>query len=312
MSYIELNDILEELLDENKRLFNELLFANNCLTKFIEFKSFIEIVFNKVNNYLEPNDCRKFKDLNEDIEKTFDGKRINNFNQTKCRINFQCEENSETNASVSEEPISDDIHISEDYETQQVLENLDNNLMNNVIKVKSEEYCNQVNSDEDTDDYEPGQLFDFSDRSETSDEDIDRRNNSLSKLRTFRTKGRTIGKVGQKVHSCDEPECNFTARSRCELKEHQMCVHSDETPYVCEVPGCGKAFKITRYLKKHMRNSHLGLGTHTLRYKGKVLVAKKFQCDYPGCSYRAARSDYVKRTQGSGSLYRETIPVLVL
>ena len=146
-------------------------------------------------------DCRRLKNLNPDIQKNFDGKEINNLNQTKCRIN-----------------------------------------------------------DDETDDYEPEQLSDFSNQSDTSDEDIDRVTNF--------TKRRTIGKVGQKVHYCDEPECHFKARSRCELKEHQMCVHSDETPYVCEFPGCGKAFKITRYLKKTHEKQSLRLRNSDIDIQG--------------------------------------------
>ena len=340
MAYIEINDILVELLDENKRLLNELLFANNCLTKFIEFKSFIEIVFNKVNNYLEPNDCRRFKDLNNDIKKTFDRKQINNFNQTKCRINFQNEENSETNGLRSEEPIGEDIHILEDNETTHVLEkNLNNYLINNIrSKIKSEEFGDQFNSDEDTDDYEPEQMFDFSDQSVTSDEDMDsdygpkggplkcaidgceKIFNSRSGLTKHRrrchsnrgtntsseegippkvkAKSRSAGTSDEKKYICDEPDCDYKCRTAADLKEHQMCVHSDERPFECEFPGCGKTFKTKRYVRKHMLRTHSGQRRKDSTQMSEVFMEKKYVCDWPGCDYRTVKSVYLREHKG--------------
>ena len=47
--YIRVNDIFDDLSEENKRLNNELMFANNCLKVLTEFKS----LFNKI--------CLKFE-----------------------------------------------------------------------------------------------------------------------------------------------------------------------------------------------------------------------------------------------------------
>ena len=46
MSYVSVNDVLEELAEENTRLTNELLVAKQCLTVLCRFKSFVEILFN--------------------------------------------------------------------------------------------------------------------------------------------------------------------------------------------------------------------------------------------------------------------------
>ena len=51
MSNILVNDIFDELLDENKRLLNELLFSNKCINLFIEFKSFIDSISLKLKTY---------------------------------------------------------------------------------------------------------------------------------------------------------------------------------------------------------------------------------------------------------------------
>ena len=63
MSDIKVNDIFDELFNENKRLLNELLFADKCLKCLTEFKSFVNLVINKINNYLEANDMSKYREF---------------------------------------------------------------------------------------------------------------------------------------------------------------------------------------------------------------------------------------------------------
>src|SRR5882757_3448721 len=41
MAKIEINDILEELMNENKRLVNDLLFANKCINVLLQFKRYL-------------------------------------------------------------------------------------------------------------------------------------------------------------------------------------------------------------------------------------------------------------------------------
>ena len=63
MAYIEINDIFDDLREENRRLLNELLFADKCLKYLTEFKSFVDLVINKINNYLEVNDISKYREF---------------------------------------------------------------------------------------------------------------------------------------------------------------------------------------------------------------------------------------------------------
>ena len=44
MFSIKVNDVFEELSEENKRLLNELMFANKCLKVLITFKTFVEFI----------------------------------------------------------------------------------------------------------------------------------------------------------------------------------------------------------------------------------------------------------------------------
>ena len=63
MSNNEVIDIIENLKQENQNVFNQLIFANHCLKYSIEFITFVDSVFNKINEYLEENDISKYKEF---------------------------------------------------------------------------------------------------------------------------------------------------------------------------------------------------------------------------------------------------------
>ena len=78
MTYININDIFNELKEENKRLLNELLFADKCLKCLTEFKLFVDLVINKINNYLEENDILKYREFCSIYETILNGINRNN------------------------------------------------------------------------------------------------------------------------------------------------------------------------------------------------------------------------------------------
>ena len=97
MSNVLVNDIFDELLDENKRLLNELLFSNKCINLFIEFKSFIDSISLKLKPILVSNElikynelCNKYEEING--ENTFDCEPTNS--STNERIETQTKVNS--------------------------------------------------------------------------------------------------------------------------------------------------------------------------------------------------------------------------
>ena len=72
---IVVNDVLEELNEENKRLFEELLFANKCLKVLNEFKSFVEFNSNQFKLNLEENNKQLYEKLSEKVKQVLDEKR---------------------------------------------------------------------------------------------------------------------------------------------------------------------------------------------------------------------------------------------
>ena len=110
---IEFNDVFEELTEENDRLLNELIFAENCLKMFIEFKTFIELVLDK--NSIDLNDKQRYEELKNDIDNSLSQRSVlsslkseneSNFNQ-KFSDNFDDNitdfESSETELQLSDE-----------------------------------------------------------------------------------------------------------------------------------------------------------------------------------------------------------------
>ena len=77
MSSLTVNDILEELLDENNRILNELLFAHKCIIKSLEFKEFIDSIDKEFVDQLNPKLKRKYEELSRGFNHLIDQKWAN-------------------------------------------------------------------------------------------------------------------------------------------------------------------------------------------------------------------------------------------
>ena len=77
MSSLTVNDILEELLNENNRILNELLFAHKCITKSLEFKEFIDSIDKEFIDQLNPNLKKRYEELSRGFNLLIDQKWAN-------------------------------------------------------------------------------------------------------------------------------------------------------------------------------------------------------------------------------------------
>ena len=71
MSSVEAVDVFEELSEENKRLLNELQFADNCLKALIEFRTFCELLFKTFKYNFTVEDQIKYEELVDKVEEAF-------------------------------------------------------------------------------------------------------------------------------------------------------------------------------------------------------------------------------------------------
>ena len=86
MSLIIVRDIFDELRDENRRHLNELLFVEKCLKCLTEFKSFVDLIFNKIDVYLEENEISKYREFGSRFEVILTGR--NNYLLKKYNDHF--------------------------------------------------------------------------------------------------------------------------------------------------------------------------------------------------------------------------------
>eukprot|EP00062_Callorhinchus_milii_P009786 gi/632953940/ref/XP_007892695.1/ PREDICTED: GDNF-inducible zinc finger protein 1 [Callorhinchus milii] len=78
------------------------------------------------------------------------------------------------------------------------------------------------------------------------------------------------GIIPEIIYCCEI--CNQTFANRCNLKSHQMHVHSEELRFPCTL--CGKRFKRKKYVKRHNLKVHEGGERHLCLQCGKGLSSK--------------------------------------
>ena len=69
--YVLVNDIFDDLFDENKRLLNELLFADKCINLLNKIKTFLDLNSNEIKVNLVSKQLKVFNDLLQTIEEVF-------------------------------------------------------------------------------------------------------------------------------------------------------------------------------------------------------------------------------------------------
>ncbi|KAF9245257.1 hypothetical protein BU15DRAFT_85600 [Melanogaster broomeanus] len=114
--------------------------------------------------------------------------------------------------------------------------------------------------------------------------------------------------TGHRPFQCDVCHQNFSEAAT--LQQHTRR-HTQERPYVCDHPGCGKAFAITGALTIHKR-THNGLRPFKCTYCDKAFSessnlskhlrthtgARPYMCTHDGCGKSFARPDQLARHLG--------------
>ena len=288
---IKANDVFEELSEENKRLLTDLTFANECLLKLLQLKSFLELIFDKISYTLEECDSQKYQDLNNEVNqllqrrldiknwKNNDNQTIDNLNDYENDIKFShCL--SEINNKLSEDCNYTDYECSSDITTGRMKISNKNKL--NSCKSLAKRETNGLNGKNrsrrgrkpkitsdlniDSNGIKPKKeliVCDYSDCDQV-----------FKTPKSYKTHKRLIH-LQIKPFACQYPDCNYGAISKSQLETHQI-IHSDERPFVCQIGKCGKAFKAEMRLKTHQKFVH-------------KVCAELFRCEWPGCEFETVR-----------------------
>ncbi|XP_054162938.1 zinc finger protein 675-like [Oppia nitens] len=80
---IDVDDVIDELMAENKRLVNELLFANKCLNLLTELKDHMNLVHKKYEEHIQAEDISQWQTLQKSVDTTVDGFTMCSFSHLK-------------------------------------------------------------------------------------------------------------------------------------------------------------------------------------------------------------------------------------
>ena len=289
---IVVNDVLEELNEENKRLFNELLFANKCLKVLNEFKNFVELNSNQFKLNLDESNKQLYEELSENVKQVLNAKsyHLKNFNDNN-----------------SIEVMSEEICF-DDNESEEIMSKKNKKKSRNTGKISSDSLLCEW----------PGCQYMTTARDRTGHREALRKHSVVHSEKKFvccyrdchyKTYKRSSLKTHMRKHEKKETlrytderpfvcqTCGKRFAINSLLTAHIKIMHTvfDE-PVVCRIDDCDKRFKNNFDLKKHQNICHLlsfvcDYCDYKTRSKTQLLRHKiqnhtnemPFKCQFEGC-----------------------------
>ena len=304
---IRINDIFEELNDENKRLLDDLSFANECLIKLVELKNFVELIFIKIRHNLEENQSNKYEKLNNGVNevlqrrpdikdlKSIDNEIIDNFVNSENDIKFS-HNFAENDNELSDDPNDPDYDISgkvitgrlkilkkKKLKTSETFPERATNGLN--VKFKKKRGRKPKNySNPDTNGIKPKKetiVCDYGDCDQ-----VFKNSNSYEKHKR-------VVHLKVKAFVCEYPDCHFGTNFKKNLETH-LVIHSNKRPFVCDFNDCGKTFKLEAQVKTHKRTVH-------------KLCANLRKCEWPGCDYETVIRSHMAQHMTKHTVREKTV-----
>ena len=152
MSSLKVNDILEELLDENNRILNQLLFAHKVIIKSLQFKVFIDSIAQEFVHHLQPNVKDKCEKLSLELNLLIDQKCANiseessdetkSVNVIKSTTSDQSIETDSDYHTINDDNVSDE----EEYNSEESVKELDVSKTSQTKNNTPKHICNRCAS----------------------------------------------------------------------------------------------------------------------------------------------------------------------
>ena len=281
--YVLVNDIFDELFNENKRLLNELSFADKCIKVLNKIKTFIDLNSNEIKVNLVSKQLKVFNDLLQTIEEVFREKNSFVIEVKEEVIEENIRSNKRINSSVKKNPKlikTKAKNKNKDKNTIEVVslkknenkrietipdnnffielndENVNNKQLkssakkHSVIKKDKKTMKNIISSPKNNN-YNNSEKSIESQESKTDEwvcdrEECGQRFQSEKKLIYHLSRHKTI-------HKCDYPGCQFKYPHINKLIRHQR-KHTGEKPFECDI--CHKKIKHEIYVNQHKQRFH--------------------------------------------------------
>ena len=316
---IVVNDVLEELNEENKRLLEELLFANKCLKVLNEFKNFVELNSNQFKLNLENNKRERYEELSENVNQVLNEKNNywKNFND-----NILVEVKREENSFDDNQRVVKTLKKRRRYKSYestkkfvcdrpecQYKTNTKSGLQNHMKGHDNEVNDNSMNSFTNTDPMveETNNFFcqyctkcfinEHNLNIHLSTHLIDGQyvchhyncGQRFDDKRDLKNHRKRHTKRTEKKYICDFPGCDVAFDRPSRVEAHKILRHTEERHFECQT--CGKAFATNTILKGHIRNMHTNF-------------AEPVVCGIDDCDKQFRNEVYLKAHQKSCHLLR--------
>ena len=295
MSEREEEQCLEDMSEDSKQSLNDLMFANKCLNILIEFKSFVDSIFDKIKDNLEENDFSKYNELNDKVNEVYKSERY-----YSPIVGQNIDVNNGFNRSVFNGSIEESQSYKEEADSHSIL--IKQELCDNSYCLQLDE-CMDQSMDNDNS------------LSNVSLEDMSRERGTTTKA------SHNYGSVPKKVitkrnnrFECDICDKSFLLKYR--LIRHQNSTHFalNKIKIRCEVDGCQREFMKTINYKIHLEchnnngvvncpidgcdevyDSEKSMLRHIKWHRMKSPLKEKIGCDWPGCEYKDWTDSSIKR-----------------
>ena len=228
-----MNDIFDELFNENKRLLNELLFAEKCIKVLNKIKIFINLNSNEIKVNLVSKQLKVFNDLLQTIEEVFREKNSFVIEVKEEVIEKSVESIKRVKSVVKKNPKL--------IKTKRKNKNKDKNSIE-VVSLKKNEN-KRIETKADNNSIDSQWVCDYS--------ECGQRLRGEKSLRIHLWKHQKA--LGNDWLRCQYPECTYKCQYISKLFQHER-KHNDEKPFECN--ECHNKFKSEFNLKLHTEKRH--------------------------------------------------------
>ena len=286
MADIRVNDIFDELIEENEKI-------TECLNVLIRFKTFVDLISDKLKNHLESKLLYMFEDFNKEVEEVF------RRNEMEFTVNRNLIQRKSQLVESSKPPKSDEIReeISFD-QTFESTETVDHKKFEALDLQKKKSSMNQKKTTEDI------LISDVNKRFVCSFIGCGKKLKTKEILRIHLK----THSSHPKPHKCHFEGCSSAFDNRRNLRDHinshngvrpfncEFCPkrfttaslrkrhteyhHKVDQTLICQMDECYKEFQTVHSLKEHQKRSHLR--------------EKRFACNQPNCAFRAVNKSIIK------------------
>ena len=286
---IRVNDIFDELSEENKRLNEELMFANNCLKVLNEFKSLLNKFYLKFHTIIDSEDKQEFSRLQEMFTSLTKPKQ--EINENKAKIEYL-----EESCPQYLQPIKTE-HYS--------YESIDGNeyqLSDNTIEEKSTEIFEIIEIRDQNQIHE--NYFQTNESHSTAVMDRDYGESDGNDVQIINSSKNQKKKRKKKLFVCYYDGCHKPLNSKQTLINHIKRVHTLEKSFKCEI--CSKSFVTNWELTDHKKQFHSNSWLSEYRARNAKNSKKHIkrrhsskgnivECDYEDCHQRFKSIPDMKR-----------------